>query len=96
MSEVLPYMYTRSVVESFDTALALWKRVSQLNVILLWGHAEKLPCMVRSCAAVGRPGGLRITVQGYLAHKKYPPPRTLTVGLCLGPYGGPTGRGCFL
>ena len=31
-------------------------------------------------------------VQGYLAHQKFPPPKDPTVGLCLGPYGGP-GRG---
>ena len=29
-------------------------------------------------------------LQGYLAHKKLPPPRTL-LGLCIGPYGGPWG-----
>ena len=31
------------------------------------------------------------SLQGYLAHKKTPPPRTLPVGLCLGPYSGPRG-----
>ena len=31
-------------------------------------------------------------IQGYLAHKKPPAPRTL-VGLCLGTYGGPMGVG---
>jgi hypothetical protein len=35
-------------------------------------------------------------VQGYLAHKKRPPPEDPTVGLCLAPYGGPRGGGCFL
>jgi len=30
-------------------------------------------------------------VHGYLAHKKTPPPQDPTVGLCLGPYGGPRG-----
>jgi hypothetical protein len=34
-------------------------------------------------------------VQGYLAHKKPPPPRTLRKGY-LGPYGDPRGGGCFL
>ena len=34
-------------------------------------------------------------IQGYLAHKTPPPPRTL-VGLYLGSYGGPKGGGCFL
>ena len=33
------------------------------------------------CTAVER-------IQGYLAHKKQPPPQDPTVGLCLGPYGG--------
>jgi len=28
-------------------------------------------------------------VQGYLAHKKPQPPKDPTVGLCIGPYGGP-------
>ena len=28
-------------------------------------------------------------MQGYPAHKKQPPPHDPTVGLCLGPYGGP-------
>ena len=32
-------------------------------------------------------------LQGYLAHKKQPPPRTLP---CLGTYGGPRGGGLFL
>jgi predicted branched-subunit amino acid permease len=34
---------------------------------------------------------IRHLLQGYmyLAHKKVPPRRDLTVGLCLGPYGGP-------
>ena len=36
-------------------------------------------------------------LQGFLAHKKQPHPSTLpTVGLCLGPYGGPGGGGHFL
>ena len=32
-------------------------------------------------------------VQGYLAHKKLPPPYDPTVGLYLGPCGGPGGGG---
>jgi hypothetical protein len=28
-------------------------------------------------------------IQGYLAHKKTPPPQDPTVGRCLGSYGGP-------
>ena len=35
--------------------------------------------------AVGNP------VQGYLAHEKTPPPQDPTVGVCLGPCGGPRG-----
>ena len=35
-------------------------------------------------------------LQGYLAHKRPPPPYDPTSGLCLGPYGGPRGGGCFL
>ena len=35
-------------------------------------------------------------LQGYLAHKKQPPPEDPTAGLCLGPYGGPIGGGQFL
>ena len=28
-------------------------------------------------------------LQGYITHGKLPPPKDPTVGLCLGPYGGP-------
>jgi len=35
------------------------------------------------------------TLQGYLAHKKHPP-QDPTVGLCLGPHGGPRWGGRFL
>ena len=35
-------------------------------------------------------------LQGYIAHTNLPSPTTLTVGLCLGPYGGPRGGGDFL
>ena len=35
-----------------------------------------------------RPDAYR-AIQGYLAHKKQRPPWDPTVGLCLGPYGGP-------
>ena len=35
-------------------------------------------------------------LQGYLAHKKTLPPSDPTVGLCLGSYGGPRGKGVFL
>ena len=31
--------------------------------------------------------------QGYLAHKKHPPPKDTTVALCLGTYDGPKGVG---
>ena len=36
-------------------------------------------------------------IQGFLAHEKPPPPRTLhcTVGPCLGPHGGPEGGNVF-
>jgi len=34
-------------------------------------------------------------VEGYLAHKKQRPPRTLQQD-CLGPYGGPREGGCFV
>ena len=37
-----------------------------------------------------------VIIQGYLAHKKLPPPKSPTVGLCLGPNGGARGGGCFL
>ena len=36
------------------------------------------------------------SIQGYLAQKKTPPPQGPTVGLCLGPYGGPRGMGVSL
>ena len=42
-----------------------------------------------------RLGMSKLYVQGYLAHKKQHPPQDPTVGLCLGPYGGPRG-GLFL
>ena len=35
-------------------------------------------------------------VQGYLAHEKRRPPKDPSVGLCLGPYGGPREEGSFL
>ena len=34
-----------------------------------------------------------ITLQGYLAHKKQPPPQEPTVALCRGIYGDPRGVG---
>ena len=34
-------------------------------------------------------------LQGYLAQKKAPPPQDPTVGICVGPYGGPKG-GAFV
>jgi hypothetical protein len=34
---------------------------------------------------------LHFPLQGYLAHKKQPPPETCSC-ICLGPYGGPGGR----
>jgi len=37
-----------------------------------------------------------VKIQGYLAHTKQRPPSTPTVGLCLGPYGGPAGGLLFL
>ena len=50
--------------------------------------------------AMSRGGGCRVaTVQGYLAHKKHPPPRTLQWGCAQGPMvalgrgGGPCERG---
>ena len=42
--------------------------------------------------AAGGQGG----VQGYLAHKKLPPPQDPAAGLCPGPCGGSTGGNCFL
>ena len=39
---------------------------------------------------------LKLSLQGYLAHKKTPPPQDPKVGLCLGPCGGPWGGGGFL
>ena len=35
-------------------------------------------------------------LQGYLAYEKPPHPEDPTVGLCLGPYGGPRGDDDFL
>ena len=48
----------------------------------------------RTISTVGPRGGAcpHSRVQGYLAHKKQRAPRT-TVGLCLGPFGGPGGGG---
>ena len=39
--------------------------------------------------------GLLLLLQGYLAHEKHPPPRTLQKDY-LGSYGGPRGGGLFL
>ena len=45
----------------------------------------------------GGGGGGReaLPAQGYLAHNPPPTSEDPTVGLCLGPYGGPGGRGVF-
>ena len=39
---------------------------------------------------------LVVHVEGYLAHEKSAHPQDPTVGLSLGPYGGPRGECCFL
>jgi len=51
---------------------------------------KKLP-RFSICRIADTHGGL----QGYLAHKKHPPPRTLQQDY-LGSYGGPRGECCFL
>ena len=40
-----------------------------------------------------QPPNLTVLVQGYLAHKKPPPPQDPTVALCLETYGDPRGVG---
>ena len=43
-----------------------------------------------------RPCFAATDLQGHLTHEKKPPLCVPTVGLCLGPYASPWGRGCFL
>ena len=70
------------LTESSNERLSLQFRASLLR---------KQSCGIYCCRTGG---GDAYLIQGYLNHKKQQPPRTAhlqdpTVGLCLGPYGGP-------